>query len=410
MATAPTTSTPDDDGEQLPRVPPSESSEQDAPQVPLPVPERQDNNKKSVPNVRLPIWDGKKRHEPGAWKEWKREIKAIQIAYDILDTKYAPLVFLATKDDARDVLWDLDEENLDSMTFIMNRLENEFDKMDYEKSDIAYQDFEKCRRSPNQSMMSYLREMDRTYTKMIKEDQGTRLSDVTLARRLLRRSGLNADEQRHVLASCNHEYDLIKIKTALRLTYGDAAKDDSRRRFAQNHPHNNKMHKGQGKGGKRTFQKFKRHGVNFLDAIPDDTLDQVEDEDREDHDDGDHDDEDPDEGAHDEVHDGEDDEQDEEEEDGELEDLDEEALWEIFYQGMRAGKKLKSQSKGWRKTPRPSRPSSGKPSSSTTPQRKEKTGKCLDCGLFGHWKGDPECPKVKSGQTPLFKKSGANVV
>ena len=104
MATASSTPNPGEEGE-LPRVPPSEASEQEPPQVPLPVPERSDpSSKKSVPNVRLPIWDGKKRHEPGAWKEWKREIKAIQIAYDIPDTKYAPLVFLATKDEARDVL------------------------------------------------------------------------------------------------------------------------------------------------------------------------------------------------------------------------------------------------------------------------------------------------------------------
>ena len=158
-------------------------------------------NKKQVPNVRLPVWDGKRRHEPGAWKEWRREIKAIQVAYDIPDHKYAPLVFLATKDDARDVLWELDEDNLTSMSFIMQRLESEFDKLDHEKSEIAYQDFERCRRSPNQSMYSYLRDMDRTYVKMNKEDPSTRLSDTTLARRLLRRSGLNADEQRHVLAS-----------------------------------------------------------------------------------------------------------------------------------------------------------------------------------------------------------------
>ena len=44
--------------------------------------------------------------------------------------------------------------------------------------------------------------------------------------------------------------------------------------------------------------------MNLLDAIPDETLEQVEDDEREDHDDGDHDDEDPEEGAHDEVHDG----------------------------------------------------------------------------------------------------------
>ena len=42
--------------------------------------------------------------------------------------------------------------------------------------------------------------------------------------------------------------------------------------------------------------------------------------------------------------------------------------------------------------------------------KKEKTGKCLDCGQFGHWKGDPECARVKSGQTPPFKKHGANVI
>ena len=37
-------------------------------------------NKRSVPNVRLPVWDGKRRTEPSAYKEWKREIKAIQLA------------------------------------------------------------------------------------------------------------------------------------------------------------------------------------------------------------------------------------------------------------------------------------------------------------------------------------------
>ena len=82
-------------------------------------------------------------------------------------------------------------------------------------------------------MTSYLRDVGRTYTKMIKEDEGTRLSEVTLARRLLPRSGLNHDEQRHVLASCGHEYNLDKIRTALRLTYGDANRDDSRRCFPQ---------------------------------------------------------------------------------------------------------------------------------------------------------------------------------
>ena len=76
-----------DDG--LPRAPASEVAS--APEEPEPTTfafgsdprERNDNirnNKRSVPNVRLPVWDGKRRQEPGAYKEWEREVKAIQFA------------------------------------------------------------------------------------------------------------------------------------------------------------------------------------------------------------------------------------------------------------------------------------------------------------------------------------------
>ena len=90
---------------------------------------------------------------------------------------------------------------------------------------MVYQQFERCKRISSQQMTSYFRDMDRTYTKMIKEDEGTKLSDVTLALRLLRRSGLNEDGQRHLLANCSHQYDLEEIKVTLRLTFGDASRD-----------------------------------------------------------------------------------------------------------------------------------------------------------------------------------------
>ena len=107
-----------------------------------------------------------------------------------------------------------------------------FEKLDFGKSDLPNQEFERCRRNPGQPMISYFRDMDLTYTKMIKKDEGTRLSEVTLARELLRRPGLNQDEQRNFLASCGHQYDLDQIRIALRLTYGDANRDDSKRRLS----------------------------------------------------------------------------------------------------------------------------------------------------------------------------------
>ena len=389
---------PDDE---LPRTPASDVAS--TPEEPEPTTfafgsdprERHDNlnnDKRSLPNVRLPVWDGKRRQEPGAYKEWKREIQAIQFAYDIQDHRYAPLLFLATKDDARDVLWDLDADNPNSLDMIMTLLNKEFEKLDFEKSELAYQEFERCKRTLGQQMTAYLRDMDRTYTKKIKEDEGTKLSEVMLARRLLRRSGLNHDEQRHILAGCNHEYNLVKIKTAPHLTYGDASLDDSKRRFSLAPGNNNlpaRKPVGGGHGGhhkKNTgFKKFKMYGANYLDSLPETALPDAADDDPEE------DDQPADEQPHDPTEgkdqEGEDQPEDDEEDDADLDDADDEQLWEIFYQGMKAGKKLKSASKGWKKPGRPGRPSSSTASSSNVIGNKktEKTGTCLDCGRFGHW-------------------------
>ena len=40
----------------------------------------------------------------------------------------------------------------------------------------------------------------------------------------------------------------------------------------------------------------------------------------------------------------------------------------------------------------------------------KKTCKCLDCGKYGHWKGDSECKDVKGGKRKSFRPHGANVI
>ena len=137
-------------------------------------------------------------------------------------------------------------------------------------------------------MTSYLHDMDGTYTKMIKEDEGTRLSKVLLARMLLRRSGLNHDEKLHTLASCGHEYNLDKIRTALRLTYADANRDDARRRFSQTPKASPTTHK------KPPFRRVKKHGINHLDALSEEDPHQEEHDQEEDDHEADNDEEDDD--------------------------------------------------------------------------------------------------------------------
>ena len=198
-----------------------------------------------------------------------------------------------------------------------------------------------------------------------------------------------------------------QVRTALRLTYGDANRDDSKRRFSQTAKASPTSHSHK----KPLFRRFKKHGVDHLDTLPEENPHQEE----HDHEEIEH--EAEDDGEDDDDQPVEEEQPEDDEEDASDIDEEDEQLWEIFYQGLKAGKKLKSASKGWKKPAgrgrgghRPPSSSSSISSSNVTQVKKEKTGKSLDCGQFGHWKGDPEYPRVKSGQTPLFKKHCANVL
>ena len=233
-------------------------------------PRRTRNFPKLPSHAKIPHFFGGANQDPGDYKEWRREVAAIQSTYGIQDKDFAGHVFLATKGDARTVLWEVQPEHFaDPTTFgkIMQLLDKEYDRPEWEKADHATEMFEKCRRVPGQRMVAYMRDMQRAYHRMLKEDQGTVISNTSMARRLLRRSGLTLEEQRQVLSSCGHDYDLDKIKDALRLTYGDTHKDDHRRPFhrgASSSSSNN-----HGNFNRKNFRKpFKRRfGTNAMDTV-----------------------------------------------------------------------------------------------------------------------------------------------
>jgi len=301
-----------------------------------------------IPYIKIPIFKGGANMDPGEYKERRREISAIKYSYKI---DVAGLVFLATKGDARDALWNVNpedfEKDLNPYSNILHLLNKEYDRPAWEKADHAAELFDKCRRSPGQKMIAYLREMHLSYTRMLKEDEGTMISDASMAKRILRRSGLTHDEQRHVLSSRGHVYDLEKTKDALRLTFGDAHKDDKRRPFSnrsQNpaHHHHNKTTNNK----KRFFNLKKNHGVHNVNNVGDDEEEDDEEEAYEECDEEeDEDEENP------EDQDQEDDPQEQEDDDEkEEEDEDLQDLSQVFAQFAKAGKKLRSKSKGWKKT------------------------------------------------------------
>ena len=230
------------------------------------------NNRKNLPNIKLPEFHGGANQDPGNFKEWVREITAMQMAYQIPDRSYAGLVFLATKSDARDVLWELSPSDLKlegTLAKIMNLLTKEYDRPDWEKSEHAHHVFEQVRRRPRQRMVAYLREHQKAYLKMVKEDGGTKLSDQHLAVRILRRSGLSHEEQRQALAACDNIHDLDKIKTALSITWGDAHKDDHRRPF-YNTGLQQQNRKGKAKGKGKSRRHFGTHVAQHADLETED--------------------------------------------------------------------------------------------------------------------------------------------
>ena len=74
-----------------------------------------------------------------------------------------------------------------------------------------------------------------------------------------------------------------------------------------------------------------------------------------------------------------------EDDDGQDDDDDLQELFGAFVQFMRAGKKIRSKTKGWRKTPKgKGKGKSYRSGPSITNVTAMKIGKCLDCGKYGH--------------------------
>ena len=90
-------------------------------------------------------------------------------------------------------------------------------------------------------------------------------------------------------------------------------------------------------------------------------------------------------------------------------------MTEAFAAGWRAKKHMadKKQKRGFE--PTSSRGPPTKPGQQQSPQQQDSRklkSRCAGCGQLGHWKGDPGCPKVKSGENPPFvpkAKSGMRI-
>ena len=61
--------------------------------------------------ARPPPFHGGPNLDPGDYRDWRREVAALKASYKVRDEDYGGLVFLATKGDARNVLWEITPED-----------------------------------------------------------------------------------------------------------------------------------------------------------------------------------------------------------------------------------------------------------------------------------------------------------
>ena len=370
------------------------------------------------PQIKLNKFSGSRQE----YRAWRDEVQVVLKLHSVPADKQVLLLYLALEEGKgrpRDLFSNLSVDEVSELEpeDVWKRLNKEYLEEKYIEADEALADYDRCRRVPGQSMRDYLMHLRLTRVRMEKEDPGSRVSDLSFARRMLRRAGLTKIEQRQVLGTAGAAWDVESIETSLVMMFGDAHTDDKSRLHRSgfdggrdSRPARNvsdvrstsagSSHSRASSFGGRSSSRGSRSrgGRGFRGTFASGITEEEELEHSEESDDeamyssrsplaaaaaG--------EVAGTFLADPEEDRDaqvllDSEDSGNDLPEGEEELL-EIYFQGLRAKKRLQA-------------PGQGKPldkSKST----------CKDCKKIGHWAGDEECELVKSGQKPRFSASTA---
>ena len=348
----------------------------------------------------LNMYNGSRRR--GAYREWRKEVTAFMMAFQIPKEQQAPRVWLRLAGEAKDAVEHLDmitdladEKGLETLLKV---LDAEFIEEECDRVDEAVSYFWNLRREYGQSMETYLSIMHQAKMRMKKEDPTTTIGDKAYAVRLLRKAGLNRDEQQQILSATNAEYDAKKIETALKRLFKNIATSD-KGRSAFRPKFNGKGHgkKGSYKGTKsnssgsgKGFRPFSgTYAAEQYDIASADDEAYYED-------DGAEEDDEDEEDWYENIAGIAEEDDDDEEEDEELVDA------MVAYQSAkhRLAKAKKAGQRGW--TPKPSKGKGGGKGGDSLADKKAKS-RCADCGQIGHWHGDEACEKVKRGEVQAFR-------
>ena len=142
------------------------------------------------------------------------------------------VMYLATKGEARDVLDQLEVEEMTSIGGLARMwalLEEAFGQPEDDEFELAEENFHNYRRTNGTSMAKYLTTLKRLQLEYLKEDPGSVISEKAWAQRMLNRAGLAKRERHDVWYSAGGSYDPARIEEVLRRRCAHVHQDDMRR-------------------------------------------------------------------------------------------------------------------------------------------------------------------------------------
>ena len=375
------------------------------------------------------------------YKAWKKLVNAQQKLYNLEDSELAMLMYLSTKDDARDTA---DQMELDEMhqpgglRQLWAYLEEAYGEPEDELFEQAEEDYASFRRTGGMSVARYLTTLKRYKNAYLKQDPGSTISGKAFAQRMLNRAGLSRNQRHDVFYNAGAAYDSRAIEKVLRRRCANIHQEDAKRGPAPSQKPSRRPTRPKGfydqrqrprsssrsmvpyRGPKKAFRRRPK-GIHFAEDEED--LDEGEEEDVTDDDDSA-------EGQDLEAEfeadeqrayvaaeaDEDTDSQEERprwadmESDGEASEEEVSlSLKEAWAAGWKAKNKVAAQKKA-RKWSKPNsaggNPKASQPIPAATDPRKEDSV-CSSCLKRGHWHGDPECENVKSGQDKPHQSKGS---
>lgn len=375
----------------------------------------QDRNRPALTQIRVETFRGKREQYRG----WKKTIEAQRALYKLQDEELAVLIYLSTAGEPREILDQLEIQDMreaGGLNRVMRLLDEAYGARSDERFEEKQEAYLTYRRQPGVNINAYLANLKRLKGEYLREDEQTQISDKAFAQRMLTRASITKKERTEVFFAAGGRYDSKAIERVLRFRCAQIHQDE-KDRYLQAKKTSYRQRPTKGKFHKRSSKAA--HWADYGEE-----WDEEGDED-------------------------------DEEEDLDNEDLEREMAYESYYQqqwedddsygygyeeyddrwdggqgekwwsedsyddswsqnelreAYAAGWTAKAQSAGARKargykgSGKGPGKSKGKgkgkkrpPDERAIAKRKEKST-CAACGGKGHWRGDPECPRVQAGE------------